>query len=103
MARALTNIISNAQKYGQRIILRTESFNAHVNLIIEDDGPGIPEAQHEEVFKPFYRMDSARNQNIEGTGLGLAIARDIIRSHGGKINLGQSPLGGLEVRVILPL
>ncbi len=102
MVRALTNIISNAQKYGNTIRIQTDTHTKPLQIIIEDDGPGIPESQYLEVFKPFYRIDSARNQNIDGTGLGLAIARDIIRSHGGTIKLSQSSMGGLCVTVNLP-
>ena len=102
MNRALSNIISNAQKYGQTIEINTEASSRLLKIIIEDDGPGIPQEQYSEVFKPFYRIDSSRNQNIEGTGLGLAIARDIIRSHGGTIELGESSMQGLRVTVNLP-
>jgi two-component system osmolarity sensor histidine kinase EnvZ len=72
-------------------------------MTIDDDGPGIPQAQREEVFKPFLRLDDARNQDRGGTGLGLAIARDIARSHGGEIMLGDSPLGGLRAIVRVPV
>lgn len=102
MNRALSNIISNAQKYGQTIEINTDASSRLLKIIIEDDGPGIPQEQYSEVFKPFYRIDSSRNQNIEGTGLGLAIARDIIRSHGGTIELGESSMQGLRVTVNLP-
>ena len=72
-------------------------------ITIDDDGPGIPPAMREEVFKPFLRLDDARNQDEGGTGLGLAIARDIARSHGGDIMLGDSPLGGLRASVRVPV
>ncbi len=102
MTRALNNVLSNAVKYGEivKISSRTDKHTAIIQ--VEDDGPGIPEENFKEVFKPFYRMDTARNQNIEGTGLGLSIARDIIRNHGGSITLGQSELGGLKVEIALP-
>jgi two-component system osmolarity sensor histidine kinase EnvZ len=70
---------------------------------VDDDGPGIPPDMREEVFKPFLRLDHARNQDQGGTGLGLAIARDIARSHGGDIVLGESPLGGLRAIVKVPV
>ena len=70
---------------------------------IDDDGPGIPPEKREEVFRPFFRLDEARNQDEGGTGLGLAIARDIARSHGGDIILGQSPMGGLRASVRVPV
>jgi len=68
-----------------------------------DDGPGIPQPLREEVFKPFLRLDDARNQDEGGTGLGLAIARDIARSHGGDVQLAHSPLGGLRASVRIPV
>jgi two-component system osmolarity sensor histidine kinase EnvZ len=69
---------------------------------VEDDGPGIPEASREDVFRPFFRLDEARNQDEQGTGLGLAIAQDIARSHGGDITLSDSKLGGLKATVRVP-
>jgi two-component system osmolarity sensor histidine kinase EnvZ len=72
-------------------------------IIIDDDGPGIPENEHQNVMKPFYRIDKSRGQNKLGVGLGLSIANDIIRSHGGNISLEKSPLNGLRVKVSLPL
>ena len=74
-----------------------------LTVTVDDDGPGIPAAMREEVFKPFLRLDDARNQDEGGTGLGLAIARDIARSHGGDITLGDSPLGGLRATVRVPV
>ncbi len=103
MKRALTNILTNACKYGQDVLLSAYRDNKHVIISIEDDGPGIPETQYEDVFKPFVRLDTARNQNIEGTGLGLSIARDIVRNHGGLIRLDRSDLGGLKVHIRLPV
>ena len=71
-------------------------------IIIEDDGPGIPEDQYKNVFKPFFRIDKSRSLNKSGVGLGLAIVEDVINSHGGNIQLGKSKLNGLEVRIFLP-
>ena len=102
MNRALTNILTNACKYGQKVEIKTSLETRHTVICIEDDGPGIPADQHEDVFKPFVRLDTARNQNIEGTGLGLSIARDIVRSHGGTIKLSAADLGGLKVEIRLP-
>ena len=73
-----------------------------MEIIVDDDGPGIPENEREEVFKPFYRMESSRNPSTGGVGLGLSIARDVIRSLGGEILLEQSSLVGLRVRIYLP-
>ena len=72
-------------------------------VIIDDDGPGIPESECQNVLKPFYKIDKSRKQNKSGVGLGLSIANDIIRSHGGNISLEKSPLNGLRVKVSLPL
>ena len=74
-----------------------------LTVTVDDDGPGIPQNMREEVFKPFLRLDDARNQDEGGTGLGLAIARDIARSHGGDITLGDSPMGGLRAAVRIPV
>ena len=74
-----------------------------LTVTIDDDGPGIPAHLREDVFKPFLRLDDARNQDEGGTGLGLAIARDIARSHGGDITLSESPLGGLRATVRVPV
>ena len=70
---------------------------------IEDDGPGIPEDQYKNVFKPFFRLDKSRSLNQSGVGLGLAIVEDIINSHGGSVQLGRSKLNGLQVKISLPL
>ncbi|MGZ5882362.1 MAG: ATP-binding protein, partial [Xanthobacteraceae bacterium] len=75
----------------------------YLTVMVDDDGPGIPANMREEVFKPFLRLDGARNQDEGGTGLGLAIARDIARSHGGDIILSDSPLGGLRATVRVPV
>ena len=70
---------------------------------IEDDGPGIPSSEYENVFKPFYKIDKSRNQKKSSVGLGLSITSDIIRSHGGNIELGKSDLGGLKIKIVLPV
>lgn len=103
MTRALNNILSNAHKYGEKVEVSTHLDDKAIIISVEDDGPGIPEDMYEDVFRPFFRLDHARNQNIEGTGLGLSIARDIIRNHGGKIALGESQSGGLKVDIRLPI
>ena len=72
-------------------------------ITVDDDGPGIPEEERENVFKPFYRMDKSRGQNKSGVGLGLSITNDIIRSHGGNITLETSPSEGLRVKISLPV
>lgn len=102
LRRAITNLVNNALKYGGQCQISASVEPSHVMLYIDDDGPGIPEALREDVFKPFQRLDGARNQNIEGVGLGLAIARDIVQIHGGKLRLTDSPMGGLRAVMQLP-
>lgn len=104
LKRALTNVISNAFRYGKMIAVKLESNNNKMEISIEDDGPGIPEDKREEVFKAFYRIDESRNKETGGVGLGLSIAKDVITSHGGKIELSDSAeLGGLRVLISIPL
>ncbi len=102
MKRALTNIFSNAQKYGNQTRVTLSELSDYIEIAVEDDGPGIPSEKRESVFKPFQRLDDARNQNIEGVGLGLSIARDIVQSHGGSLSLGDSEMGGLKALIRLP-
>jgi len=100
--RALTNLVSNAVKYGNevRIILADGPHAAEVH--VDDDGPGIPKEQREEAFRPFARLDAARTQNAPGIGLGLTLARDTARAHGGDLRLSESTLGGLRASLRLP-
>lgn len=100
--RLLGNLVANASRYGDRIEIRAVHDDRYLTVTVDDDGPGVPEEMREEVFKPFLRLDAARNQDHPGTGLGLAIARDIARGHGGDIVLEESPLGGLRARVKVP-
>jgi len=101
--RCLGNLVSNAARFAKTIAITGHRDHRWLTVTIDDDGPGIPPAMREEVFKPFLRLDDARNQDEGGTGLGLAIARDIARSHGGDIILGDSPLGGLRATVRVPV
>ena len=101
--RCLGNLVSNAARFAQSIAITGHRDHRWLTVTIDDDGPGIPREMREEVFKPFLRLDHARNQDEGGTGLGLAIARDIARSHGGDITLGDSPLGGLRATVRVPV
>lgn len=103
LKRALTNIISNAFRYGKTIAVKLESNDKKLNVIVEDDGPGIPKEKREDVFKAFYRLENSRNKETGGVGLGLSIAKDVITSHGGTIELGDSSLGGLKVLITIPL
>jgi two-component system osmolarity sensor histidine kinase EnvZ len=101
--RCLANLVSNAARYASSINITGHRDHRWLTVTVDDDGPGIPPSKREEVFKPFLRLDHARNQDEGGTGLGLAIARDIARSHGGDITLGDSPLGGLRASVRIPV
>ncbi len=100
--RLLSNLVGNAFRYADSISITATHRKGILNVIVDDDGPGIPPERREDVFKPFLRLDEARNQDASGTGLGLSIARDIARSHGGDITLDDSPLGGLRAIVRLP-
>jgi two-component system, OmpR family, osmolarity sensor histidine kinase EnvZ len=101
--RCLANLVSNAARHAPSIAITGHRDHRYLTITVDDDGPGIPPGLREEVFKPFLRLDDARNQDEGGTGLGLAIARDIARSHGGDITLGDSPLGGLRATVRVPI
>ena len=100
--RCLTNIIDNGISYGDNVSISTKKTNNNINIVVDDNGHGIPANEHQNVFKPFYRIDKSRSQNKSGVGLGLSIANDIIRSHGGNIFLDQSPNKGLRVKISLP-
>lgn len=100
--RCIGNLISNAARYANKIAINGSNATGWLTVTIDDDGAGIPEAQREAVFKPFHRLDAARNIEESGTGLGLPIARDIARAHGGDITLSDSPLGGLRATVRVP-
>ena len=101
--RALTNLVSNASRFGDSVIIRAARARKWVKIEVEDNGPGIPEEERENVFRPFYRLDHARNQDEGNSGLGLAITRDIARSHGGDVTLGKSSMGGLRAVIRIPL
>jgi two-component system, OmpR family, osmolarity sensor histidine kinase EnvZ len=102
LRRCLANLIANARLYGQHIWLSSVPVEDGVDIVIDDDGPGIPPAERERVFQPFIRLDASRNPSTGGIGLGLTIARDVARSHGGDVRLETSPYGGLRARVHLP-
>lgn len=101
--RALYNLVTNAARYAENIKISANTNHKWLRITVDDDGPGIAEDKREEVFRPFYRIDSSRNQDVGNTGLGLSIARDIIHAHGGDICLDDSPTGGLRVTVRIPI
>ena len=101
--RSLNNIIDNALKYAKQVNIKLNKKNTNLFIIIDDDGPGIPKSEHENVFKPFYKIDKSRADSKSSVGLGLSIASDIIRSHGGNIKLENSKMNGLRVKIFLPV
>jgi len=101
--RCLVNLTDNGLAYGKKVEIFAKKTANNVVIFVDDDGPGIPEKEYQNVIKPFYRIDKSRGQNKSGVGLGLSIANDIIRSHGGNISLNKSPLQGLRVKISLPL
>jgi two-component system, OmpR family, osmolarity sensor histidine kinase EnvZ len=103
MKRCVGNLVANAQRHADRVRVSAVREAQFVSIVVDDDGAGIDPAYREDVFRPFYRLDEARNQDEGGAGLGLAIARDIARSHGGDITLSDSPLGGLRAAVRIPV
>ena len=102
LKRSLENIIQNGLTYGKRVQVEAQKSKNLAVINIEDDGPGIPDDQYKNVFKPFFRLDKSRSLNQSGVGLGLAIVEDIINSHGGNIKLGKSKFNGLQVKIFLP-
>ena len=102
LKRSFKNLIQNSLTYGNKVDIHLQKGNKIALVIIEDDGPGIPEDQYKNVFKPFFRLDKSRSLNQSGVGLGLAIVEDIINSHGGNIQLGKSKYNGLQVKISLP-
>jgi len=101
--RCLSNLIDNGTAYGEKVAISLAKENNNLLIHVDDNGPGISENEYQNVMKPFYRIDKSRGQNKSGVGLGLSIANDIVRSHGGNILLSKSPLGGLRVKISLPL
>ncbi len=102
LKRCFNNFLQNSLKHGKEISIKVKKLRKDIIIDFEDDGPGIPKNEYENVFKPFYKIDKSRNNSKSSVGLGMSISSDIIRSHGGKINLDISKLGGLKVTVFLP-
>jgi signal transduction histidine kinase len=102
LKRCLSNLVDNALQYGQHATIAVTDAADELTIRVLDDGPGIPEAQIERVFEPFYRLESSRSRDTGGTGLGLSIARDVAQAHGGSLTLANRSNGGLEARLVLP-
>ena len=103
LKRCFNNIIENGLNYATNVYINVTKSTNRINISIDDDGPGIPINDYKNVFKPFYRLDDSRNLNLSGVGLGMSIAEDIVRSHGGNIELNRSKYKGLQVKISLPL
>ena len=101
--RCVNNLIDNSIKYGDKVKIKLIKKNTNIFIKVEDNGPGIPKNEYENVFRPFYKIDKGRADSKSSVGLGLSIASDIIRSHGGNIKLQKSSLNGLEVKIFLPV
>ncbi len=101
--RCVTNLVTNALVHADHVAVHASRHGDAIEVTIDDDGPGIPSAEREEVFRPFYRLDSSRNLDSGGTGLGLTIARDVMHGHGGDIRLEEAPSGGVRARLRLPV
>jgi signal transduction histidine kinase len=102
LRRCLTNLIENAVRYGKRADIKIRDGVQELCFVISDDGSGVPEAELERLFDPFYRLEASRSQHTGGSGLGLSIARNIARAHGGDVTLKNREYGGLEATLALP-
>ncbi len=100
--RCLNNLIDNSIKYSKNILITLKKSNNNILITIDDDGPGIPKEERENVFKPFYKINKGRSESKSSVGLGLSITSDVVRSHGGNIKLGESSTNGLRVMISLP-
>ncbi len=101
--RCINNLIDNSLKYGKKIVVKIKKKNSNIVMSIDDDGPGIPKSEYQNIIKPFYKIDKSRSDSKSSVGLGLAISSDIAKSHGGDINFEKSKLGGLQVKISLPV
>ncbi len=102
IARCINNLIDNSLKYAKKVEIHIKKQKENLIIIVSDDGPGVPEEEHENIIKPFYKIDKSRSESKSSVGLGLSIASDICRSHGGDIKFSTSKFGGLEVSISLP-
>jgi len=103
LRRCVANLVDNAVKYGQRARISVKLEPAAICILVEDDGPGLPEAEIENLFRPFRRLETSRNRETGGTGLGLTIARSVARTHGGDVVLANREAGGARATLTLPL
>jgi two-component system osmolarity sensor histidine kinase EnvZ len=103
LKRCIVNLLDNARQYASNARIVARRLDDAIEIVVEDDGPGVPEEERETVFRPFYRLESSRNPHTGGVGLGLAIARDTVRGQGGDVTLGDAEGGGLKVMVRLPV
>ncbi|MBT5654225.1 MAG: HAMP domain-containing protein [Alphaproteobacteria bacterium] len=103
LKRCVTNFVSNANRYAKSVYMTVRRSQDRVEILVDDDGPGIPPEKRKEVFKPFHRLEESRNVETGGVVLGMSIALDIVHAHGGKVSLDESPQGGLRVHITLPL
>ena len=103
VSRSLNNLIDNALRYANKVEVKLNKKSTSLFITIDDDGPGISKDEHENVFKPFYKIDKSRADSKSSVGLGLSIASDIIRSHGGNIKLEKSKMNGLRAKIFLPV
>ena len=101
--RCINNLIDNSLKYGKKIVVKIKKQNSNIVMSIDDDGPGIPKSEYQNIIKPFYKIDKSRSDSKSSVGLGLTISSDIAKSHGGDINFEKSKLGGLQVKISLPV
>jgi len=101
--RCINNLIDNSLKYGKKIVVKIKKQNSNIIISIDDDGPGIPKSEYQNIIKPFYKIDKSRSDSKSSVGLGLTISSGIAKSHGGDINFEKSKLGGLQVRISLPV
>ena len=102
IARCINNLIENSLKFAKKVEINIDKQKENLKIIVSDDGPCVPEKAHENIIKPFYKIDKSRSESKSSVGLGLSIASDICRSHGGDIKFSKSKFGGLEVSISLP-
>ena len=103
LQRAVRNLVDNAFSHANKVMITSFVTNERLKIIVDDDGPGVPKPERENIFKPFYRIDNSRNLDKTGAGLGLSIVMDVVKSHGGRVEIDDCPLGGLRVIINLPI